>query len=136
MSDPAREPSMDEILASIRKVIDDEKQAPSASSEEAPADEDVLELEQLAETEAERVVPPVELGPPLVSEDAAEASRRSLSSLQQVAAANPQPPANPLEAMVRDMLRPVLKDWLEKHLPEIVEEHVKREIARITGTML
>ena len=31
------------------------------------------------------------------------------------------------------MLRPMLKDWLDQHLPEIVEELVTREIARITG---
>ncbi len=31
------------------------------------------------------------------------------------------------------MLRPMLKEWLDEHLPEIVEELVTREIARITG---
>ena len=31
------------------------------------------------------------------------------------------------------MLRPMLKDWLDQHLPEIVEELVSREVARITG---
>ena len=55
-------------------------------------------------------------------------------TLQQVAATAPaQPLVNPLEAMVREMLRPVLKEWLDQHLPAIVDEHVKREISRITG---
>ena len=31
------------------------------------------------------------------------------------------------------MLRPMLKQWLDEHLPQMVEEHVKREITRITG---
>ena len=31
------------------------------------------------------------------------------------------------------MLRPMLKQWLDEHLPRIVDEHVKREITRITG---
>jgi cell pole-organizing protein PopZ len=31
------------------------------------------------------------------------------------------------------MLRPLLKDWLDQRLPEIVEDMVAREIARITG---
>jgi cell pole-organizing protein PopZ len=31
------------------------------------------------------------------------------------------------------MLRPMLKDWLDKNLPVIVESMVKREIDRITG---
>jgi cell pole-organizing protein PopZ len=34
------------------------------------------------------------------------------------------------------MLRPILKAWLDDHLPQIVEEHVKREISRITGRRL
>jgi hypothetical protein len=38
-----------------------------------------------------------------------------------------------LEAVVRDMLRPMLKEWLDQRLPEIVEELVTREIARLTG---
>ena len=57
-----------------------------------------------------------------------------LAALQEAAAAAPPPPAvNPLEQMVRDMLRPMLKDWLDQNLPGIVDEHVKREIGRITG---
>jgi cell pole-organizing protein PopZ len=34
--------------------------------------------------------------------------------------------------MVRDMLRPMLKDWLDSNLPNIVEAMVAREIERIT----
>jgi cell pole-organizing protein PopZ len=34
------------------------------------------------------------------------------------------------------MLKPMLKDWLDRHLPEIVEQLVTREIARITGKSL
>jgi len=38
--------------------------------------------------------------------------------------------------VVRDMLRPMLKDWLDQNLPLMVEELVTREIARITGRKL
>jgi cell pole-organizing protein PopZ len=31
------------------------------------------------------------------------------------------------------MLRPMLKEWLDARLPEIVESLVAREISRITG---
>ena len=41
--------------------------------------------------------------------------------------------ARTLEDLVREMLRPMLKQWLDEHLPAIVDEHVKREIHRITG---
>ncbi|WP_374599472.1 DUF2497 domain-containing protein [Sphingosinicella sp.] len=37
-----------------------------------------------------------------------------------------------LEGLVREMLQPMLKGWLDANLPEIVEQMVAREIARIT----
>ena len=78
--------------------------------------------------------PPVDLGPPLLEEEAAGESRSKLEELASVAAtAPPLPQVNPLEEMVREMLRPILKQWLDDHLPGIVDEHVKREIHRITG---
>ncbi|MFC7537365.1 DUF2497 domain-containing protein [Sphingomonas sp. GCM10030256] len=138
MADP-REPSMEDILASIKKVIAEEKELraaappPMAAEAEEPAAEEVLELDEPVVEEL--ALPEVDLGPPLVSEDAAQSSRQKLAALQEVAATAPppQPQANPLEQVVREMLRPILKEWLDQHLPEIVDEHVKREISRITG---
>jgi cell pole-organizing protein PopZ len=37
-----------------------------------------------------------------------------------------------IEAMIRDMLRPMLKDWLDENLPALVERTVEKEIARIS----
>ena len=139
------DPSMEDILASIKKVIAEEKElraaippaVPSTTVEaevsiDAAEPEEVLELDEPVGDEME--LPEVDLGPPLVSQDAAEVSRTRLEELQQVAAtAPPQPQVNPLESLVREMLRPVLKEWLDQHLPAIVDEHVKREISRITG---
>jgi cell pole-organizing protein PopZ len=140
MQSPAREPSMEDILASIKKVIAEEKELRSAARpadvleqepEEVAVDEDdVLELN-------EPLAPPVDLGPPLVDEQIAGQSRQSLEQLQTVAATVPPvPPVNPLEEMVREMLRPILKQWLDENLPQMVDEHVKREISRITGRPL
>jgi len=36
---------------------------------------------------------------------------------------------------VREMLRPMLREWLDAHLPEMVETMVAREIAKITSQM-
>ena len=137
-----REPSMEDILASIKKVIAEEKELRAStvstrlSEVEAPlpeeigTDEDVLELD-------EPLAPPADLGPPLLDEKSAGHTREALEQLSTVAATVPAVPAvNPLEDMVRDKLRPVLKDWLDEHLPKIVDEHVKREITRITGRPL
>ena len=141
MQSPGREPSMEDILASIKKVIAEEKELRSAAEpvesvedeplpEDSAAEEDVLELD-------EPLAPQVDLGPPLVDEELAGQTRHALEQLQTIAASVPAaPPVNPLEDMVREMLRPMLKAWLDEHLPQMVEEHVKREITRITGRPL
>lgn len=137
-----RDPSMEDILASIKRVIAEEKglraavppPKPEPGPETAPdPEEDVLELDHPVVVE----VPLVELGEPLLDTDAADSSRSRLEQLSNVAAAAPPPPTvNPLEEMLRDMLRPALKQWLDEHLPRIVDEHVRREISRITGKPL
>ena len=129
---------MEDILASIKRVIAEEKEvraaAPPAGFEGQAEDEDVLELDESMEA---LTVPPVDLGPPLMEEEVADESRQRLEELAVVASlAPPAPQANPLEEMVREMLRPILKQWLDDHLPNIVDEHVKREIHRITGRPL
>ena len=132
----AREPSMEDILASIKRVIAEEKEIRAAAPPTEPEaeGEDVLELD---ESMAAPIPPPVDLGPPLLEEEVADESRHKLEELASVAASAPPPPQfNPLEDMVREMLRPLLKQWLDDHLPGIVDEHVKREIHRITGRPL
>ena len=37
-----------------------------------------------------------------------------------------------LEDIVKDMLRPMLKEWLDRNLPPMVERYVEREIVRLT----
>ena len=127
---------MEEILASIKRVIAEDGRAasarpargsrpaaaPEASFAPEPED-DILELND-----------PIDEGSSLVSDDAAEASRQSLAAL--AAVRDYQPAAGgdgALEAVVREMLKPMLKDWLDANLPDIVEEIVTREVARITG---
>jgi len=125
---------MEDILASIKKVIAEEKELrtaiPAAAEAEAEAgqtEDDVLELD-------EPLAPAVDLGPPLLDESAIGHSREALEQLTTVAATVPPvQPVNPLEDMIREMLKPILKQWLDDNLPAIVDEHVKREISRITG---
>lgn len=134
---------MEEILASIKRVIAEDGRAaasprprrtpsadPSGPPPVADVDEDILELDH-----------PVPEEDGLMSEDAAAASRRKLAALtalgekpEETASATADTGA--LEAVVREMLRPMLKEWLDEHLPGIVEELVTREISRITGKPL
>jgi cell pole-organizing protein PopZ len=37
---------------------------------------------------------------------------------------------------VREELRPLLKDWLDQHLPGLVERLVRSEIERVVGRAL
>jgi cell pole-organizing protein PopZ len=139
MGDINRDPSMEEILASIKRVIAEDGRAAMASSRSRGArpapgaippiapEDDVLELND-----------PVSDEDGIMSDGAAEASRQALAALaamnQDEAPAAPAAAGDgPLEAAVKDMLRPMLKAWLDEHLPEMVEELVTREIARITG---
>ena len=137
MQSPGREPSMEDILASIKKVIAEEKGqrsgAPAEPLVDTPAAEAEDEQEEVLELN-EPLAPPVDLGPPLLDEQVAGQSRNALEQLSTIASTvPPQSQVNPLEEMVREMLRPILKQWLDENLPEIVNEHVRREITRITG---
>lgn len=74
----------------------------------------------------------------LVPQEAAASMRDSLAALAMLAQPGAQPQIvrsgeTSLEGMVRDMLRPMLAQWLERNLPVMVEKMVAAEIARIAG---
>ena len=124
---------MEEILASIKRVIAEDSRAPGAapsrSRRSVPADlppeDDVLELDD-----------PVSENSGLLSNDAAAASRERLAALSAIRQREMPADTGALDAVVREMLKPMLKEWLDEHLPTIVEQLVTREIARITGRSL
>lgn len=167
MGDMSREPSMEEILSSIRRVIARDESAqqtgvPRALSpmrEALPEDEDddILELteqeptatSESPETEDDSNPMPAPASAAtntagdaeLISPLSAAASRSSLDVLAAVLASGkgeetPTAPSGDtsVNALVEAALRPMLKQWLDAHLPAIVERLVASEIARITGT--
>ena len=147
MGDISNEPSMEDILSSIKRIISEEGEGavssrsrpmPRRAREQPRAEtpEEVLELtETVGSSEEEPIMAKVADEPELVSENAATASRSALASLS-AAVVRPDPGAGSLEGLVREMLRPMLKEWLDSHLPEMVEAMVAKEIARITGKSL
>ena len=90
--------------------------------------------------------PSASLGPdsPLIDGSAAGAAADAFSRLSlAVQESVPTPAAGDpgmmvggkqqtIEDLVKDMLRPMLKDWLDRNLPGIVERYVEREIVRLT----
>ncbi len=138
MGDMSREPSMEDILSSIRRVIARDEAPGAAREARAAQSEDILDLHDEDDGEAGGAAP--ETGE-LVSEASADAARQSLEALTAaiapaVAAATVAAPAaggRTMEDVVIDALRPMLKDWLDTNLPQLVEAMVAKEITRITG---
>lgn len=137
------EPSVEEILASIKKVIardnrelaESERRRREKQGISARREEDVLELGEEAEL-LDQDDPAEE--ETLLHEEARSSVRESLAALAMLA----EPGAPPqivrsgetsLEGMVREMLRPMLAEWLDRNLPDMVERMVAAEIARIAG---
>jgi cell pole-organizing protein PopZ len=185
----SQEPTMEEILASIRRIIsEDEPSADAAAETEAAAEvapeagpepepakaaeepapepappsasesepvaaaaapvaedeDDALELTQKVEThgdldvlEAPPAAEPPSSAPPssvsaseaLVSEPAASAAASAFGALS---AAILMPRSDrTLEDVVRELLRPLLQQWLDNNLPGIVQQAVQAEVERI-----
>lgn len=136
MGDMSREPSMEDILSSIRRVIARDEAPGSAREIRVPEADDILDLQDEEDrAQADRA------DDELVSEASADAARQSLDALTAavtpaVAAANVAAPTvagRTMEEVVLDALRPMLKEWLDANLPSLVEAMVAKEISRITG---
>lgn len=182
MGDMSHEPSMEEILSSIKRIIAEDAEAglsaaprtkravtapaapvadatplPEADVDAPPAGE-VLELTETAPEEddamaiAESAAPPAPIiapdavlkpqtqaqaqpqsEPQIVSPDTVAASRSSIAALSALIVKPEVTGSDTLEGMVRDMLKPMLAEWLDARLPGIVEAAVREEIARITA---
>ena len=157
----AGEPSVEEILESIKKVIARDNRA-GAAEERREREERGLPEEVQAAVPADDVLDLAGMGEYVEADEAAEdaahfaqgsaepddsalVGTETISSISESLAAlamMAQPPAAPqivrsgetsLEGMVRDLLRPELAMWLDKNLPALVEKLVAAEIARIVG---
>ena len=165
----SQEPTMEEILASIRRIISEDDvpadgAAPEAEPEAEPAqaaapafvpepepeaedDDGALELTERVETLGDLDVytptvneepepayapppaAPVEVGEGLVGAVAANAAATAFGQLS--AAIQMPADGRTLEDVVRELLRPLLKQWLDENLPDIVQQTVDREVERI-----
>ncbi len=133
MAEGRNEPSMDEILSSIKRIIaDDDRIRPAAKRTAKPAPTDDDEILELTETAADEAPEDV-----LLDDHKAQSLRHSFSALQTLSEPGVAPQIvrsgeTSLEGLTRELLRPMLKDWLDNNLPPIVEAMVEREIMRIT----
>jgi cell pole-organizing protein PopZ len=178
MNESQSEPSMEEILASIRRIIAEDDAPPAVSDE-------VLDLQEPVEAPAPRPAPAQSPAPSmsaslghddLVFEDALDADtddyvapaafapREAPPALQAAWAAEPAPTTNreeallseavasataaaltrlagsmrvadypnqTIEGLVRELLKPMLKEWLDTNLRGIVEAKVESALERV-----
>ena len=164
----ANEPSMEEILASIRRIIADDQGKPQAAPPPPPVAPppppvDVLDLATVAATLPDSALgesdigladdeplikavpvmrepeppPPPPPPPPLpappveqlLSEEAGAAVSSAFSALTGTILTGQ---GRTLEDVVKDMMRPMIKGWLDENLPSLVERLVKAEIERVS----
>jgi uncharacterized protein len=191
-ADAQAEPTMEEILASIRRIISEDDAAPAAASPAQSHDgdygEEVLELTEPVAAMPQTVSPdfdfdalPSEYNPEEIPDDVIVEDRwaEPVSEMPPVREAYQPPPpmapppayqpppsfapdyglvsdpvaqvtsgvfaklspnqlfpgmfasGNTVEGLVVEMLKPMLKEWLDANLPRIVEDKVETEVARI-----
>jgi uncharacterized protein len=147
------DPSMEDILASIRRILTEEQPPePPAAPASAPAaepvanDDDVLVLDSsmmIADTQETGAQPAREPAPEepvasvLVAPEAAAAAASSVGNLIRTLAADRSMQVTSsgptIEDVVRAELRPLLREWLNVNLPPLVERLVRAEIERVVG---
>lgn len=179
------DPSMEDILASIRRILNEEETAPAeepmpeaatvrpAAAPSAPPEPEADDALALSEDMlvSEPVTPPVPIPPPapepviaaapappaaapappepaaptipaeaLLAPAAAAAATASLGTLLRTVAAERSSAVSrggpTIEDVVREEIRPMLKEWLDQHLPPLVERLVRAEIERVVGRAL
>ncbi|EJC79048.1 hypothetical protein Rleg4DRAFT_0631 [Rhizobium leguminosarum bv. trifolii WSM2297] len=101
-----------------------------AVAEPAPAVETALPPLEPTQSSAERFLPSLadEVQPTLLSENAGLQISRSFEEL---AAAIDGAERRSLDEIAEDMLRPMLREWLDDNLPTLVERLVREEIERV-----
>ena len=199
MSDTEQEPSMEEILASIRRIISDDDDNTKTDETEPAVEEDTVRENMIVSVEEPLPTEELPPSPPVVDDDEDDDDDDDddeVLDLTDMDAADPEPlfeeqayqapvsePPSPqpiqppisapieekeslvstpqatetmdefarlgnklyedvqelpigngavtLEGLVRELIRPMLKEWLDQHLPITVERLVREEIERL-----
>lgn len=146
------EASVEEILESIKKVIARDNRAGAAEQRrrretegvvESGSEGEAREVLDLGAAEFVEEAPESEEGDSdsesaLTSENMRMSIRDNFAALKMLAEPGVPPQIvrsgeTSLEGLVREMLRPMLAEWLDKNLPGMVEKMVRDEISRIAG---
>jgi cell pole-organizing protein PopZ len=142
--EPEAEPeAVEEDVLELTELY--EAPAEDAPSSETIGDLDIVETAPEPEPEPEPIeaaaLAPEPAYDSLVGESAAASAASAFAGLaasfkkpeasQAASGDMPFVSGNTVEAMVAEMLRPLLKDWLDNNLPGIVQAAVQKEVERI-----
>jgi hypothetical protein len=165
MTQAQPEPSMEEILASIRRIISDDGEEEAAPAPTTRARPTPVAIEP-APPAAEPVRPsflkreePATPGPAKIDEDragthlktedvemikraaveadvvvddvAANAAAKAFQSLSQTVRISSHSEGRTIEDIVVEIMRPMIKQWLDDNLAHIVSEKVEAEVQRV-----
>ncbi|MBP7722750.1 MAG: DUF2497 domain-containing protein [Alphaproteobacteria bacterium] len=189
--DNNQDPSIEEILDSIRQIISDDDEGAPAQEAPAPPADDVIELTEKAPVKAEEIVvdmqeleealaepepaapPPAAAAPPapppppkpepkpepkdewppkdaepvdknkditddlstILTRNAEDSVMGAFTELTKRASID-KGEGHTVEDVVREELKPMLKQWLDKHLPSMVERLLQKEMERISKRVL
>lgn len=128
---PEPEPEPDVLDLTDDMALEEPPSQPSFKKVEPPDD---LEFAEVAPKAAMRPPvfdpPPISVdSPPILSRSTVSAVESAFNSLAHTVLSNN---ARTLEDLVKEMLRPMLKSWLDDNLPKLVERIVKAEIERVS----
>jgi cell pole-organizing protein PopZ len=126
--EPEPEPDVFELTDEM--ALPEPAPAPAAFSKVEPQD-DIEFTEAKASRRQPAYEPPMESPParPMLSHSTVSAVESAFNSLANTVLSNN---ARTLEDLVKEMLRPMLKSWLDDNLPGLVERIVKAEIERVS----
>jgi len=133
---------MESILASIRQAMSEhssedepirhqDTHQPPQTSENPPGVDphDVLDLHTAAPIPEQGTAP--EPAPSLLSEDAEQRTRSAIQSLDEQIQRKQHVEIEQAYIALERMLYPILKQWCDQHLPDIVTRSVQKEIKEL-----
>ena len=129
---PQPEPEADVFeLTDDMALPDPPPPPPPATSFNRIEPEDDIEFSESRNRQPVREAPSFESAPvrPMLSHSIVSAVESAFNSLANTVLSNN---ARTLEDLVKEMLRPMLKSWLDDNLPGLVERIVKAEIERVS----
>jgi hypothetical protein len=127
-AEPVAEPDEDDVLELTDRV---EEEPQPVSEPVSPADDlMILDREEAVPEPAPIPEPAVEEEDNLVDDVPASAASGMFAALSENLRVSSDQ-GQTLDGIVRELLRPMLKQWLDDNLPTIVEEKVQAEIERI-----